>query len=173
MDIVELRLDKLLEDTEKTLQLAVGDDGGRPAHEESLPKTHEGGDVTALLPESRKQKWAKKSLVLLWELIRRVELEQLRQNLEDVWDELGDVLSEDDLSRAKQSGLELRQSRGGALTNEADQASDTLKAVLIEFGVRWVLADFTEDVNEPAENSRVDGRQRLASGDDNTHGALY
>jgi hypothetical protein len=88
VDVVDLGADKTLEDTEETLDLVALNDNGGTAHEERLPHTHEGGYVAALLPELGAEERRKESLVLGRQVVRRVQLEKLGENLEDVRDEL-------------------------------------------------------------------------------------
>jgi hypothetical protein len=88
MDVVDTRRNELLEDTEQALDLVVGDDRRRPPAEERLPEPDERGNVAALLPKRGGEERAEEVLVRFGELGRRVKLEQLGEDLEDVGNEL-------------------------------------------------------------------------------------
>lgn len=85
----------------------------------------------------------------------------------------GDIVSQNDLRGTKDGLLEAGQCARCAITYETNQGRNTLEAILVEFGVTWVLADFAEDVDQAAEYGFMNRREALSSGDDHPHCACY
>jgi hypothetical protein len=80
-----------------------------------------------------------------------------------------DIVGENDLGRSKDSLFKSGQSTWCTIADESNQCGNTLEAVLVEFGVTWVLADFAEDVDESSKDGFVRWCQALSSNNDYSH----
>jgi hypothetical protein len=81
------------------------------------------------------------------------------------------VVGEDDLGRSKDGLLESGQSTWCTIADKSNQCGNTLEAVLVEFWVTWVLADFTQDVDKSGKDGFVRWCQALSSNNDHSHSA--
>jgi hypothetical protein len=186
VDVVDVAPDQLLEHSEQRLNLVVGDDLGSSSLEECLPKSDERRHVSSLLPQRGGQERAEQVRVRVRKGGRRVELKELREDLEHVGDELyegrvisrsdtgeraigkdgkvgrtDDVLLEDGHDGSKQLGLKLLERR--------DEGRDRLKRVLVELGVGRVLGSLTNDPDQVLEHNLEHRRQRLSGSQDDSH----
>ena len=130
-----------------------------------------------------------------------MKLEELSEDLENVGDKFcrsvlmrsdvtisrltSNILSEDDLSRAKERCFEIRQRRGCAFVDEAFrqlvrnalattaslpyQSRNTLKAILVELWVTRIFADLAENVDQTSENTFVYRCETLSCRNDHSH----
>eukprot|EP00964_Phaeocystis_antarctica_P055686 scaffold32775_cov69-Phaeocystis_antarctica.AAC.2 len=132
---------QLLEDAEdevellQDLRLALDHVGADEAHERR--------DVAGALPHGGGEQRREERLVRGRE--RRAALEQLREHLEDVRRELGDVRLQDLLEGREEHALEGVDGRGRRGADVAHERGDGLEEVVVERGVGRVGADAAED----------------------------
>jgi hypothetical protein len=153
--VVRLALDEMLEDTEHGRNLTSSDNLLSTAAKERSKETNKGRDVSSALPKGRGEERGKEDLVRIGHVVRRVELEELREDLEDEGSELRDVLLEDEVERREEGGFEGGEGGGVGGGDEADEGGDGFESEVVELGVRGVLRNLAEDRDEVLEDGGV------------------
>lgn len=140
-DVLEQRLEKfeavliigfaaneMLEHTKQRRQLVAIDDALTSTTQERPQQSNQGRNVSLLLPQRRREQWWQQRLVGVGEVVRGVQFEKLREDLEDERRELGDVLLKDRLERREEGRFESGEGRGVASGDEAAKVDVSYKS---------------------------------------------
>mmetsp|Transcript_3154 Transcript_3154/g.10428 ORF Transcript_3154/g.10428 Transcript_3154/m.10428 type:complete len:444 (-) Transcript_3154:1528-2859(-) len=157
--------EKLLKDAEHHLDLV--EDEGLALGRVGAEQPHERGHVARSLPHGRREERRKELRVGVAKPVAR--LEQLREHLEDVRRELGDVHLEDGLEGREEELLERVDGGGRRGADVLDERRDRLEEVVVEGRVGRVGAHAAEDRVERVDADLHVRRHRLLGDDADAH----